>query len=173
MKLNVTNNIVMIIGALIIIAFTMTVSGAYTNISATRTSEINVANDSNALLSITATGPYASYDQNGALTIDIQSGANISAETDFGKVFTITNNGTKDVDLTIYQFLNGDDVTLTSPLLFSKSPDGNPQYMEAVWHMNLVSGGKVDVYMKLYTNMDEYPCALGDIIDRIEIKAVV
>ncbi|HPR42668.1 MAG TPA: hypothetical protein PK718_09035 [Candidatus Methanofastidiosa archaeon] len=158
----------------ILLAFALVVgTGAFTSITAERSADISVVNDSNALLSLTAVGSYSSYNANGELVIAPTAGANMNAETDYGQVFTITNNGSEDVKVTIYQYLDGNDVTLTSPLLFSKSENGNPQNMQAVWNTTVESGGSINVYMKLYTNMqDEYSCDFGKIIDSIRIVAL-
>jgi len=145
-------------------------TGAFTTVTVERSTDINVVNDPDALLSLTAYGPYASYNSNGELVIDPPA-ANMNASIDYGKVLTITNNGTKNLKVTIYQYLGGNDVTLTSPVLFSTNANGNPNDMHAVWNTNINSGSTIDVYLKVYTDLQEYPCEFGKVVDRIRISA--
>jgi hypothetical protein len=148
-------------------------SGAFTSITAERTATIEVAGDPTALLSIEAASPYVEYDEDGAVLLNLTAGVNNEAETNLGKLFVVTNNGTRDVRLTIYQRLDGIDVTETSPILFTYSPDGNPSHFMAIWNTKLAVGQSMDVYVKVYTNMDDkYPSDLGEIMDTIVFHAV-
>ncbi|WP_435184995.1 DUF1102 domain-containing protein [Halobellus sp. EA9] len=87
----------------------VTATGAFTTVSADRTAEVSVAGDSSALLALNPTsgsngGAYAA-EENGLFQItfgeSIGSGVNIEAQTDIQDVFTITNQGTQNVSISI------------------------------------------------------------------------
>jgi len=159
--------------AMILVAAMVTLAtGAFTSVSADREVSMTVAGDASALLGLEAHAPYASYDDNGAIKIELSHGVNVEAETDLGKVFTITNNGTQHVTVTVHQMLGDTDVTGTSPILFTYSPDGNPSSMHPVWGTPLGSGETLDVYVKVYTNMSgAYPYEIGTVMDHMIIVA--
>jgi len=147
-------------------------TGAFTSVTADREATINVSGDASALLGLEAHAPYASYDDDGALVVELPSGVNVDAETDLGKVFTIYYNGTRDVTVWVHQMLGATDVTETSPILFTSSSEGNPSNMQAVWNTPLGSGDSIDVYIKVYTNMQgQYPYQIGTIMDSMTIVA--
>ena len=84
-------------------------TGAFTSVSAVRAAEVNVVGDRNALLTLTPyNGPNGAYfvDGNGdgayelALSSD-HRGINVNATIVLHDVFTITNNGTQQVRVTI------------------------------------------------------------------------
>jgi len=98
----------------------VTATGAFTTVSAERTTTVNVAGDSSALLQLQpAAGPnglsgegqsaQAGYARinNGQLEINIAgwgnqgSGVNLNAETDIERVFTVTNQGTQSVNVSL------------------------------------------------------------------------
>lgn len=92
-------------------------TGAFTSVTADRDATINVAGDASALLALApvADGTYAEIVDNGVLRIDATlgatgSGVNPEAVTDFGNVFTITNNGTQDVTVTLTKTGNNESV---------------------------------------------------------------
>ena len=80
-------------------------TGAFTSITAERTAEIYVADDATALLTLApaagANGAYADYNDAGALYLNFEdvaaAGVNVDAWTDIDNIFTITNNGTQTV----------------------------------------------------------------------------
>jgi FlaG/FlaF family flagellin (archaellin) len=160
------------IAAILAAAMVTLATGAFTSVSADREAHISVTGDASALLGLEAHAPYASYDDDGALKIELSHGVNVEAETNLGKVFSITNNGTQQVTVTIYQMLGGTDVTETSSILFTHSPDGNPSSMHPVWGTPIGSGETLDVYVKVYTNMsDTYPYEIGTVMDHMVIVA--
>ena len=143
-------------------------TGAFTSVNAERSALVEVAGDASALLAIESASPYVEYDANGAVRLDLPAGVNNEAETNLGKLFVVTNNGTRNVRLTLYQKLDGADVTATSPILFTYSPHGNPSHFMAIWNTPLAVGQSIDVYVKIYTNMDDqYTSDLGTIMDTI------
>ncbi|RZN48340.1 DUF1102 domain-containing protein [archaeon] len=83
-------------------------TGAFTSVTADREATIEVTDDASALLALepteTANGAYA-YQNGDKLTIDLSAvdgaGVNVDAITTIDEVFTITNNGTQAVDITI------------------------------------------------------------------------
>jgi len=83
-------------------------TGAFTSVTADREATIEVADDANALLALepteTANGAYA-YQNGDKLKIDFSdvlgAGVNVDAVTTIDEVFTITNNGTQAVNITI------------------------------------------------------------------------
>jgi len=98
----------------------VTATGAFTTVSAERTTTVNVAGDSSALLQLQpAPGPnglsgesqsaQAGYARinNGQLEINIAgwnnqgAGVNLNAETDIERVFTVTNQGTQSVEVSL------------------------------------------------------------------------
>lgn len=160
--------IIAIIAAALIVAST----GAFTSVTAERSAVMEISGDASALLGIESASPYVEYDDDGAIYLTLPNGVNNEAVTDLGNIFVVTNNGTRDLYLTIYQKLNGNDVTLTSPILFTYSPHGNPTHFQAVWNTPLSPGQSIDVYVKVYTNMDDqYPSGLGEIMDAIVFSA--
>ncbi|MFA1610208.1 hypothetical protein [Halobellus rubicundus] len=88
----------------------VTATGAFTTVSAERTAQVSVAGDSSALLALNPTsgpngdGAYAA-EENGLFQItfgeNIGSGVNMEAQTDIQDVFTITNQGTQNVSISI------------------------------------------------------------------------
>lgn len=84
-------------------------TGAFSSVEATRSVNVDVANDTDALLELSPNansdnGDYVSFDGNGALQVDLTdsnldnaSGVNPNATTQFDSVFNITNQGTQDV----------------------------------------------------------------------------
>jgi hypothetical protein len=84
-------------------------SGAFTSITAERTAEIYVAGDASALLTLAPfegpNGAYTDYDEDGALYLSFEDlaaiGVNVDAITTFTNVFTITNNGSQVVTVTL------------------------------------------------------------------------
>ena len=84
-------------------------TGAFTSITAERSAVIYVAGDSSALLTLApaagANGQYVDYDADGALYLNFDdvaaAGVNVDAVTTFDNVFTITNNGTQTVTVTL------------------------------------------------------------------------
>ena len=84
-------------------------TGAFTSITAERSAEIYVAGDASALLTLAPydgpNGAYADHDDDGALYLNLEdvvgTGVNVDAETTFANVFTITNNGTQSVTVTL------------------------------------------------------------------------
>lgn len=102
--------LVMIVGAVALAAAT----GAFTTVTAERTMEVNVADDSAALLQLDpVNGDYVSIDgTTGQLVIDLDGdsggpigndaqGLNPNANTTFDNMFKITNQGSETVDITI------------------------------------------------------------------------
>ncbi len=89
-------------------------TGAFTSVTADRSATINVVGDASAILGINpAEGPngkYAGFDESGKFFIDIGNvakGVNADAEILIEDLFTITNNGTQDVLVTLLPF-NGE-----------------------------------------------------------------
>ena len=103
--------------AVLAIAVVAVSTGAFSSVTADRVAEINVAGDASALLAMSPyggpNGQYAKYDSDGALYLDLTSltaaGVNVDAKTRFDNVFTITNNGTQTVTVTLDKgtILNG------------------------------------------------------------------
>lgn len=102
--------LVMIVGAVALAAAT----GAFTTVTAERTMEVNVADDSAALLQLDPVNEdYVSIDgSTGQLVIDLDGssggaignnaqGLNPNANTTFNDMFSITNQGSETVDITI------------------------------------------------------------------------
>jgi hypothetical protein len=95
--------------AFVLIALVCVASGAFTSVSAVRAAEVAVAGDSNALLSLSpAAGANGAYfvdtDNDGAYELDISAGGiglNVDATIILRDVFTITNNGTQTVTVSI------------------------------------------------------------------------
>lgn len=87
----------------------ITATGAFTTVEAERTATIDVAGDANALLALDPAegdnGDYATHNDNGLLEVDMGNalgdGVNKDAKTHVRDVFTITNNGQQDVEITI------------------------------------------------------------------------
>lgn len=84
-------------------------TGAFTSITAERTAEIHVAGDASALLTLGpgpgANAAYVGYDADGAGYLNFGNvkaeGVNVDAVTTFDGVFTVTNNGTQAVSVTL------------------------------------------------------------------------
>ena len=84
-------------------------TGAFTSIEAERSAVITVAGDDAALLALAPhsgpNGAYAAYNGAGALYLDFArvaaAGVNVDATTYFADVFTVTNNGTQPVSVTL------------------------------------------------------------------------
>ncbi|WP_154018205.1 DUF1102 domain-containing protein [Halolamina sediminis] len=78
-------------------------TGAFTGVRASRDVSLEVSGDGNAYLGLQPTSEYASFDGDGALTLDFTSdgdgdgGLNPDANTNFNDLFTITNNGSETV----------------------------------------------------------------------------
>ncbi|MDD4281471.1 MAG: DUF1102 domain-containing protein [Candidatus Methanofastidiosa archaeon] len=97
--------------AILVAAIIIIYSGAFTSVEAERMAVIDVAGDASALLALApASGPngaYAGYEGSGALYLDIgaglNNGLNVNARTVISDVFTITNNGTQLVYVTVYK----------------------------------------------------------------------
>lgn len=91
--------------AVLVAALIVVSTGAFTSITAERTAEIYVAGDASALLTLAPydgpNGDYADYNDAGALYLNFEdvaaAGINVDAMTTFDNVFTITNNGTQTV----------------------------------------------------------------------------
>ncbi|HHN81311.1 MAG TPA: DUF1102 domain-containing protein [Methanomicrobia archaeon] len=93
-------------------------TGAFTSVTADREATISVTGDADALLALNPVtdGEYATI-TDGKLVIDATLGAqngatgvNPDAVTDLGDVFTITNNGTQTVNVTLSKSVTGTDV---------------------------------------------------------------
>jgi len=78
-------------------------TGAFSGVRAERDVSLEVSGDGNAYLGLEPTSPYASFDSDGALTLDFTSdgngngGLNPDANTNFNDLFTISNNGPETV----------------------------------------------------------------------------
>lgn len=104
---------------IIVALLAITASGAFTSITAERDASISVSSDDGALLSLAPTsGPNGAYfvdsDGNGAYELRISDagiGLNIDATTVFEDIFTITNNGTQAVTVTLDDIGAHDDKT--------------------------------------------------------------
>ena len=88
-------------------------TGAFDRVSATRNMRVNVVGDANAYLRLgQGASPYASYNGDGLLELDF-SHVNGNADAEFFDVFTIQNEGHKDVGIFLdegsqsYAFQNG------------------------------------------------------------------
>ena len=102
--------IIPVAAVIIIAAIVLLSTGAFTSVTAERTAVINVAGDSSALVGLAActgdgnNGGYVSTN-NGAIEIDLTTiadgGVNVNAVTILDNVFSITNNGTQDISVTI------------------------------------------------------------------------
>jgi len=90
---------------MILIAGVLVVSsGAFSSVSAERSSDVSVVADSEAMVSLASTSNYSRF-VDGELVIDFENasagGVNADAITEISEVFAITNNGDKTVTLTI------------------------------------------------------------------------
>lgn len=94
---------------IVVAASLVTATGAFSSVTAERTTEVKVANDANAFLALDGNtdggnGEYVSMDQ-GKLSIDLTTssegaqGVNPDAVTTFDNLFTITNQGSQPVNL--------------------------------------------------------------------------
>jgi len=97
---------------ILVVALIAISTGAFTSVTATRNATIMVAGDASALLALApCTGPngaYVDYDNDGALFLDFANlsntklkGVNVDAYTYVYDVFSITNNGTQQVYVTL------------------------------------------------------------------------
>ncbi len=96
---------------IVVAASLVTATGAFSSVQAERTAEVNVVGDENAYLGLTGTSPFAEEnEQTGELEINFDAdhktdkggkGVNPRSVTAFDNVFTITNQGTKEVDVTV------------------------------------------------------------------------
>lgn len=103
--------IIPVAAVIIIAAIVLLSTGAFTSVTAERTAVINVAGDSSALVGLAActgegnNGGYVSTNDNGAIEIDLTTiadgGVNVNAVTILDNVFSITNNGTQNISVTI------------------------------------------------------------------------
>ncbi|HOP08922.1 MAG TPA: hypothetical protein PK718_05165 [Candidatus Methanofastidiosa archaeon] len=91
------------------IAF-VSASGAFTSLSTDRIAEINVASDSDALLALapcTGSGDNGNYfvdtDGDGAyeLRITTENGVNVDTDLTIKNIFTISNNSTRSITVTL------------------------------------------------------------------------
>lgn len=99
-----------VLAAIFLFAFVIIVStGAFSGVSADRYAHITVSGDATALLALAPfpgpNGKYVHYDDDGSLYIEIagpdSAGININSQCVCPNLFTITNNGTQDVTLTL------------------------------------------------------------------------
>ena len=94
---------------LVIAVVAVQASGAFTSVAAERNATIDVAGDDSALLALTpSNGPNGAYftdsDSNGAYELAVTragAGLNVDATIVIDDIFTITNNGTRAVTVTI------------------------------------------------------------------------
>ncbi|HOP09744.1 MAG TPA: hypothetical protein PK718_04215 [Candidatus Methanofastidiosa archaeon] len=79
-------------------------SGAFSSVTAERSSGISVVGDAEALISLASTSSYSHF-EDGMMVLDFEdvpaSGVNSNAVTVISDVFSITNNGNSDVVVTI------------------------------------------------------------------------
>ena len=109
-------------------------TGAFSTVSADRTVSISAAGDGSALLSINVTGAIAGSNGD-TIQFELGNGVNLDATTRFNGSLTITNNGSKSVDIDITDG-NGDsmiDGTSSSDMSFEPSTSGA--------HTGVASGG--------------------------------
>lgn len=130
----------------------VTATGAFTTVSAQRTVDVNVAGDASALLQLTQdNSAYTSY-ENGELVIDFTSpgsaqGINANATTVVVNLFTATNQGSDEIDLT--WSMSG---TNTGAITLLNSSESNANNHEpANQPVNLSSGESYGFGIKLDT----------------------
>ena len=134
-------------------------TGAFTSVQAQRTVSVNVANDSAALLAMspngTANGQYATFDGDGALTINLDSnigngnadGVNPNATTSIGSVFDIQNQAPQEVKIYIEKS-GGDTGRIT---LFQANDTGTSVPDTDSSTLTLTSGDKVAIGLSIDT----------------------
>lgn len=105
----------------------ITATGAFTSVQADRTVSVTVAGDASANLALSDAGN--GYVDTSGDTIEIDfgsSGANINADTDFGAVLNITNNGPNTVNVQIAT--KASQTSFTSSNLFEDDHSLNPEF---------------------------------------------
>ncbi|WP_144901291.1 hypothetical protein [Halobellus captivus] len=160
----------------------VTATGAFTTVSAERTASVTVAGDDSALLQIQPTdgvngeGAYATT-SNGQFQIDFsqQGDVNNQAATDIRDVFTITNQGTQNVSISITDSYddesagNSDAVTFYNATVHGDiSSNGGDGFEDG--NVYLESGETVTVSIFIDTNGQTFE--EGDqLIDNVVITA--
>lgn len=117
----------------------VTATGAFTSVQADRTVSITTAGDATANLQLTDAGNGYVDVTGDTITVDFgSSGANINADTDFGAVLTITNNGPNQVYVQIATATAQTSYTVNN--LFEDDHTLDPQFMDASG--NNIEGGE-------------------------------
>ncbi len=114
----------------------VTASGAFTSVQAERTMSVAVVGDASADLQLTDAGNGYVTNTGGEISIDF-SNVNLRADTDFGAVLNITNNGPNDVNVQIAT--DKGNTTYTSDDLFENNNSINPQFTDGSG--NNIEGG--------------------------------
>lgn len=103
---------------IVVAAALVTGTGAFSSVETERTAEVQVAGDSNAYLGLQGTSAYADEQNDGKLSIDFDDsaenvtgdGVNPDSVTTFDEVFTIVNQGTETVGVTVES--SGEDISI-------------------------------------------------------------
>lgn len=160
----------------------VTATGAFTTVSAERTAEVSVAGDGAALLQLSPTdgpnGQYAGYDGN-VFQIDFSAVGDVNdeAETDVQEVFTITNQGTQNVTITIADSdtdggttTDGIDAVTFYSLADHGAEAANGDLEDGTFELGTGETVNVSVYVDT-VGFNEDDGDGGDLVDTIEITA--
>lgn len=119
----------------------ITATGAFTSVQAQRTMTVSVAGDGSALLGLADAGQGYVNESGDTITIDFgNNGVNINADTDFGAVLNVTNNGASTVNVQIAT--HAANTSFTSTNLFEDDHSLDPEFTDASG--NNIEGGDVD-----------------------------
>lgn len=129
-------------------------SGAFSSVEATRTVNLNTADDTNALLSFQANSPagdniIATEDESGSSVIKIeQTDLNENATTTFTGALAVGNSGGKDVGLSVNPTASDDPNGLIGDVLDIEDTNGNSIVdggTEGDNAIDLAAGGSVNL----------------------------
>ncbi|MFB6360163.1 MAG: hypothetical protein ABEH59_02465 [Halobacteriales archaeon] len=118
----------------------VTATGAFTSVQAERTMDISVVGDASANLALTDAGNGYVDTSGNQISLSFNE-VNIRADTDFGAVLDITNNGPNQVYVQIAT--KASQTSYTSSDLFEDANSINPQFLDGPNGAN-IEGGDVD-----------------------------
>lgn len=158
-------------------------TGAFDQVSADRTATVNVVGDDSAYLKLSPNdnSPHAELNNNNLLVIDVGDlpdtsdygdgkGVNEEGITRFNNLFTVTNQGTQDVGVTITPYNTDPEqkAEVTSVAFFETDQGGNLGDVSNVENRRLTVGHSFDVGLEVDTRGDDDDV---DALNQVEVKA--
>jgi len=139
----------------------ITASGAFTSVQADRTMDVSVVGDASANLGLSDAGQGYVDTGGDAIKVDL-SNVNLNADTDFGAVLSITNNGPSGQTLYVQIATQNSSTSYTSSDLFEDANSLDPQFTNSIGtdieggdsttggdQLSIDSGNSTDVHITL------------------------